>query len=172
MSDAKSLHVPFSQPRYTLGDLEIGPLGGDVSAIAARLAGIDPWARVGRPAAAFERLMTRESPGAHRFALRRDGRPIGYLSLRWPFMRGAYIETIGIFPEAQGQGLAARIVAWIGAEVALEAANIWLSVTEWNTPARAAYAALGFVEIGPIPDLVVVGQTELFMRKPLGPPLG
>ena len=85
-------------------------------------------------------------------------------------MRGPYVETIALFPEAQRRGFARRIVEWIGREVEGEAANIWLCVTDWNAPARAAYAAMGFVEIGPIPDVALVGQTEIFLRKVLGPP--
>jgi len=164
--------APFARERYRLGDLELGPLGDDVGEIAERLAGIDPWARIGRTAEAFALAMTRPSPGAHRFALRRDGRSVGWLALRWPFMRGPYIETIAIFPEAQGLGLARRVVGWIEAEVADEASNVWLCVTEWNDRARAVYAALGFVEIGPIPDLVAEGQSEIFMRRPFAPPRG
>ena len=152
--------------------LVTGGGSGIGAAIAAGLAAIDPWARIGRTASAFEAAITRPSPGAHRFALRRAGRPIGYLALRWPFMRGPYIETIAVFPEAQGRGLARRIVDWMADEVAGEAANIWLCVTDWNAPARAAYAALGFVEIGPIPDLVAEGQSEIFMRRPFAPPRG
>lgn len=163
---------PFAPVRHDLVDLELGPLDDDVATIAGRLAGIDPWARIGRSAAAFEIAMTRPSPGAHRFALRCKGAPVGYLALRWPFMRGPYIETIAVFPEMQGRGLASRIVTWMENQVADEASNIWLCVTEWNTGARAAYAALGFVEIGPIPDLVASGQSEIFMRRAFAPPRG
>jgi ribosomal protein S18 acetylase RimI-like enzyme len=85
-------------------------------------------------------------------------------------MRGPYIETIALFPEAQRRGIARRVIDWMAEEIHGEATNIWLCVTEWNAPARAAYSALGFVEIGPIPDLASVGHTEIFMRKPLDAP--
>lgn len=168
--DTSARPAPFSAPTHDLDGLVLGPLGDDVAVIAERLATLDPWASMGRPAASFVAYMTRPMAATHRFAVRLDGRPVGFLSLRWPFMRGPYIETIALFPEAQRRGFARRIVEWIGREVAGEATNIWLCVTEWNAPARAAYAAMDFVEIGPIPDVALVGQTEIFLRKVLGPP--
>ena len=163
---------PFSGSVHRLGPLELGPLGGDVDILAARLATLDPWARMGRSPAAFAVAMTRPMAATFRFALRLDGRPVGYLALRHPFMRGPYVETIALFDEGRGRGFARAIVDWMAREVAAEASNIWLCVTDWNTPARAAYAALGFVEIGPVPDVAMTGQTEIFMRKVLGPPIG
>lgn len=160
----------FAREVYRLGDLELGPIGADVDALAAGVAAIDPWAANGISAEAMRERMIRPWPATFRFALRLDGRLAGYLALRHPFMRGPYIETIAVFPAAQRRGLARRIVDWMAEEVADEGANIWLCVTEWNAAARAAYAAMGFVEIGPAPDLVVPGQTEIFLRKVLGPP--
>lgn len=163
-------HAAFAAPLYRLGDLELGPIGADLDRLAVGVAAIDPWAAAGYGPDMLRERMTRPWAATFRFALRLDGRPIGYLALRHPFMRGPYIETIALFPEAQRRGLARRIVAWMGEEARGDATNLWLCVTEWNAPARAAYAALGFVEIGPIPDLTAPGQTEIFMRKPLAAP--
>lgn len=164
--------APFAAETHDLDGLVLGPLGDDVAAIAERMATLDPWASMGRPPDSFAAYMTRPMAATFRYALRLDGRPVGFLSLRYPFMRGPYIETIALFPEAQRRGFGRRIVEWMGREVEGEATNLWLCVTDWNAPARAAYAAMGFVEIGPIPDVALVGQTEIFLRKPLGPPLG
>ncbi len=162
--------APFARPHYTLGDLDLGPVGDDAPEIARRLAAIDPWARAGRTPEIFRAYFATPLPGTHRFALRHDGTLVGALSIRHPFMRGPYIELIGLFPEAQGRGIARRIVAWMAAEVAHEGGSLWLCVTDWNTAARAAYTALGFVEVAPLPDLALPGITEIFMRRPLGSP--
>lgn len=170
MSDLDPL-LAFGRETYRLGDLELGPIGADLDTLAAGVAALDPWARAGVDAAAMRRRMQRPWAATFRFALRLDGRPVGYLALRHPFMRGPYIETIALFPEAQGKGLARRIVDWMAEEIGDEGANIWLCVTEWNARARAVYAALGFVEIGPIPGLVAAEQDEIFMRLPLSAPV-
>ena len=160
----------FAAESYDLDGLVLGPIGDDVRALAAGVAAIDPWAANRIAAEAMRERMQRPLPATFRFALRLDGRLAGYLALRHPFMRGPYVETIALFPEAQRRGYARRVVDWMAREVEGEAANIWLCVTEWNAAARAAYAAMGFVEVGPIPDLVVAGQTEIFLRKVLAPP--
>jgi ribosomal protein S18 acetylase RimI-like enzyme len=162
--------APFAAEIHDLDGLVLGQLGDDVAGVAARLADLDPWAAMGRPAESFVAYMTRPMAATFRYALRLDARPVGFLSLRYPFMRGPYIETIAVFPEAQRRGFARRIVDWMGREVEGEATNLWLCVTDWNAAARAAYAAMGFVEIGPIPDIAMVGQTEIFLRKVLAPP--
>ena len=164
--------APFTAETYDLGTISLTPLGDDVAAIAARMASLDPWARMGRPAASFAAYMVRPMAATFRFAVRIEAAPVGFVAIRWPFMRGPYIETIAVFPEAQRRGIGRTVVDWVGREVAGEAANLWLCVTEWNRPARAFYAGLGFTEIGPIPDIALAGQTEIFLRKTLGPPLG
>lgn len=162
---------PFAPHRHALGPVDLTPLDeAFVEAAAARMAAIDPWARIGVTPEAWAERLRRPSPGAHRFAILRGEALAGVLVVRHPFMRGPYLETIAVFPEAQRLGIARAVVDWMAAEVAGREANVWLCVTEWNAAARAAYAALGFVEIGPIPDLVAVGTAEIFMRRVLAAP--
>jgi GNAT superfamily N-acetyltransferase len=163
--------LPFSAERHVLGDLELGPLGDDLAAIAARLVTIGPWGAAGVAAETMRERLARPMAATFRFALRQDGRPVGCLVVRHPFMRGPYVELVAVFPEAQRRGLLARVIDWMAAEVADTEANLWLCVTESNAPARAAYAALGFAPVGPLPDLVRVGQTEILMRRVIGPPM-
>ncbi|MCE1236801.1 MAG: GNAT family N-acetyltransferase [Hyphomicrobiales bacterium] len=164
---------PFAPRSHDLGDgITLAPIPPEaVDALAARVVALDPWARAGVPAAALVERMTRPWAATHRFVVEREGAAVGYVSVRWPFMRGPYLENIAIFPEAQRRGLARRVIAWMGREVSGAEANLWLCVTEWNEPARATYRALGFVEVGPLADLTALGQNEIFMRKILTPPV-
>lgn len=163
--------APFAAERNTLGDVELAPLLPDLDVIAEGLAAIDPWARVGREPEHFRAALTKPLAATFRYAIRRNDTCVGALVIRYPFLRGPYIELIGLFPEAQGHGIARRVVEWMEREVAGEATNLWLCVTDWNAPARAAYAALGFCEVGPLPALAAGGTTEIFMRKAFAPPL-
>lgn len=160
--------TPFAARRHALGGVDLVPVTPAViPEIAGRMAAIDPWARLGRPASAMAERITAPDPGAHRFAVERDGTILGYVSIRHPFLRGPYLEQIAIFPEAQRQGLGRRVIDWMARAVEGRDGNLWLCVTEWNTAARAAYVALGFVEVGPLPDFVAPGQSEIFMRRVL-----
>lgn len=163
--------LPFARPTYRLGDLDLGPLGDDLASIAERLTGLGPWGAAGIAPEKMRERLSKPMAATFRFALRRAGVPVGCVVIRHPFMRGPYVELVAVFPEAQRQGLLARVIDWMAEEVKGESANLWLCVTETNAPARAAYAALGFVAIGPAPDLSRLGQTEILMRKMLGPPI-
>lgn len=162
--------TPFAARRHALGSVELVPItAAAIPEIAARMAAIDPWARLGRPAAAMAERIAAADAGARRFSIERDGAILGYVSIRHPFLRGPYLEQIAIFPEAQRQGLARRVLDWMAGEVEGRESNLWLCVTEWNERARATYRALGFDEVAPLPDLVTPGASEIFMRRRLEP---
>lgn len=164
--------TPFAARRHALGPVDLVPLGPQaIPDLAARVAALDPWKRIGVAPEAWAARMAKTTPGGHRFVLEREGKAVGYLSIRHPFMRGPYLETIAVFPEAQGLGIARAVIDWMAAEAAKDGEReLWLCVTEWNEAARAAYAALGFVEVAPLPDLVADGQSEIFMRRRLAAP--
>ena len=160
--------------RFTLA-----PVTGDEALALGRLvAGLDPWRTSGWPAEAIAGRLAAQEPGGHAFALKAGpaeagGRLLGAVIVRHPFMRGPYLELLAIDGIAQGRGFGRAIVDWMASEVATDprSANLWLCVSEWNRPAVGFYRAVGFEEVGPLPDLAVVGSTELFMRKVLRPPL-
>ena len=164
--------APFAPRRHALGPVDLVPLGPQaIPDLAVRVAAIDPWKRIGVAPEAWAARMAKTTPGGHRFVLEREGASVGYLSIRHPFMRGPYLETIAVFPEAQGHGIARAVIDWMAAEAAKDGEReLWLCVTEWNALARTAYAALGFVEVAPLADLVAEGQSEIFMRRRLAAP--
>ncbi len=164
--------TPFAPRRHALGPVDLVPLTQEsIPELAADVAALDPWKRIGVAPEAWAARMAKATPGGHRFVLEREGAAVGYLSIRHPFMRGPYLETIAVFPQAQGHGIARAVIDWMAAEAAKDGEReLWLCVTEWNVRARAAYAALGFVEVAPLADLVTDGQSEIFMRRTLPRP--
>jgi ribosomal protein S18 acetylase RimI-like enzyme len=47
--------------------------------------------------------------------------------------------------------------------------NLFACVSDFNTGARRFYRRQGFVEVGPLPDLLVSGSAEILLRKTTGP---
>ncbi|MBK8208600.1 MAG: GNAT family N-acetyltransferase [Rhodospirillales bacterium] len=139
----------------------------DAAAIAALLVVEDPWRTLGYQEETVSRYLMRPDPALHRFRLMREGVLVGVLGIRYPWLRGPYIELIGVTPEARGFGLGGAVVTWIEEEARGEAANLWACVSESNADARRFYARRGFIEVAPIDDLVARGHAEILLRKRL-----
>lgn len=164
--------APISHP-LAAGDL-LRPLRqpDEAEAIASMLAAQDPWRTLGYGADALARYLRREDPGLHRFAVVLDETPAagaaaGVVCVRYPWLRGPYIELIGFAASAQGRGLGGAIIGWMESEVRGLAANLWAFVSESNAGARRFYAAHGFAEVVPVDDLVAPGHAEILLRKRL-----
>lgn len=161
---------PFAADAYDLGGCRLTRLAaGDpaVPELAAMLAASQPWQSLGLGAAALAAYLARADPGLGRFRIRIAGKDQGILCLRYPWLRGAYIELIGIAVAARGKGAGAAVIAWMAAEIAGHAANLWATVSASNEPARAFYRRQGFLEIAPLADLVRPGADEILLRKRL-----
>jgi ribosomal protein S18 acetylase RimI-like enzyme len=139
-------------------------------ACGALLAGMDPWKRVGRTAEVMAERLRKDDPGARRFAVTApDGELLGAVIVRHPFMKGPYLEMLGLVADARRRGIGRGVMDWMGANLSGDERNLWLCVSRWNSPARRFYERMGFVEIGIIPDLVMPGTDEVFMRKTISP---
>jgi ribosomal protein S18 acetylase RimI-like enzyme len=159
--------TPFCLDRYDLGSAQLVEGRSHAAALGQLLAGMDPWRAHGRSAIDMAMRFTRDDPSAGRFGIVRDDILIGAVVVRYPFLRGAYLETLGLTEGSRGLGVGSAIIDWMAREIDGQANNLWLCVTDWNETARGFYRRMGFVEVGALPDLSTVGMTEIFMRKQL-----
>lgn len=158
---------PFSADAYRLRACVLGRLRApeDARSLADMLIGLEPWRTLGYTADGLARYFARDDPGLHRYRIVVDGDTVGVVCVRHPWLRGAYIELIGLGPSGRGKGLGGDIVAWIENET--RAPNLWALVSSFNEPARRFYARQGFVEVAPLEDLIAKGHQEILLRKPL-----
>ena len=91
--------------------------------------------------------------------------PCGVVCVKYPWLRGAYLELIAVFPPQRGRGLGADVIRWLEEEVPNSAPNLWTLVSSFNRRARDFYERQGFAAIGAIDDLVKPGYTEILLRK-------
>jgi len=89
--------------------------------------------------------------------------------VRYPWLRGAYIELFAVFPQAQGRGVGRAALEFIETHYRGRTDNLWLLVSGFNSGARCFYEKQGFYPVGVIVDLVVAGQDEVLMRKVIRP---
>jgi ribosomal protein S18 acetylase RimI-like enzyme len=159
---------PYGAASYDLGPVRLTPVTAeDADALGAGLATIDPWRRMGYAAGTLSGYLTRPDPAARRFAIRANGTLAGAISVRDPWLRGPYLELLGLLTHAQGQGAGRAAMDWFEAEAPPGAGNLWVACSAFNTGALAFYKRHGFVEAAALEDLVFTGFAEILLRKPL-----
>lgn len=165
------MSAPFAQQDYRVAGAKLRLLEPDVvPQVAACLVAMEPWRNLGYQAAGLEQYLTRPDPALHRFGVWRDGHLAGIVCPRHPWLRGAYLELLGLWPSAQGQGLGGAILDWLTDQISPLDTNLWTAVSRANGGARRFYARHGFLAVGDMADLVRRGHTEILLRKRLDDP--
>lgn len=157
---------------HLLAGLTVEPLpAGEAARLGEAFAAMDPWRSYPYGAAELQHYLAAVEPAAPRFALKRYDDLAGVLGLRLDWLRGPYLQFLGLLPEHQGCGLGGAALRWLIAEAHRGGArNVFVCVSDFNAEARRFYATHGFADVGPLPGLVQPGRTEILMRKPLEPP--
>ncbi len=159
---------PYKAERYVVSPLRLQRLApAAVASIAEQLAKMDPWKRLGYGTPALSRYLAGADPGLNRFLVRQEDETVGVVCIRFPWLRGPYLELLAVFPAAQGEGLGRRLLRWMEEEALPHANSLWTVTSEFNSGARRFYQSAGFIEVASLTDLVSNGSNELLLRKPL-----
>lgn len=159
--------LPFAAPRYHLAACELRAVHGVEEArfLGDLLAGMDPWHTLRYTASALARYLLRPDAALHRYAVVVQRQTSGVVCVRYPWLRGAYLELIGLAAAVQGCGVGSEILHWIEAQARRESDNVWVLVSAFNMRARTFYEQQGFSEIGTLKDFVQLGSDEVLLRK-------
>lgn len=133
------------------------------------LAGSDPWKRLGYKASDWDSFFAPLPQGRDSYVLDQDGRVAGIAVLRQKFLLGDYVELLGVANWARGAGLGGLLLAHVEAAVFERAKNLFVCVSDFNDQARHFYKKQGYKEIGPLPDFLIPGSSEILLRKTSGP---
>lgn len=169
---------PFQAKQYEFSGISLFPVDASKAAqLAAELVTIDPWKTLGFKADALAAYLTREDPACFRYVIAPTDEnsddysattPAGIAAVRFPWMRGPYLEFLGILPSAQGEGIGSKFMAWLEKRTIVSGCNnIWIAVSDFNSAARTFYEHAGYVHCAELDDLVAEGRAELLMRKKL-----
>lgn len=165
-----STFAPFSAAPYELpaGSLT-APLPDDSAlSLADAFAALPPWACYAYPASALGAYLSKREPGAPRFLLRAANETAGAVGLRLSWLRGPYIQFLGILPAFQRQGIGASILAWAEREARSGGErNLWIAASEINAGAIRFYERHGYSAAARLDGLVCDGRTEILYRKRL-----
>jgi len=147
--------------------ITIRPLApADIPGIASWVAATPLWQRYKVTETGFAtRLADGLASGATIFVAERAGDVLGFVWLVacGAFNRSAYIQLIGVRPDARTGGVGRALMEF--AEAQATTRDMFLLVSDFNTDAQNFYARLGYRQVGKLDDYVVQGVSELIFQK-------
>jgi diamine N-acetyltransferase len=141
----------------------------EAEALGPALAAIDPWATYpSYPASALSAYLGKDEPGAPRYSLHTGDALAGAVGLRLDWLRGPYLQLLGLLPGYQGCGFGAAVLAWIEREARVaKQRNLWVVASDFNSGALRFYERCGFTRVAALEALVADGCDEILLRKRL-----
>ncbi len=141
----------------------------DRNAVVAMLAASEPWTTLGYTDTDWKKLFDPLPAGREGYVIESDGAVAGFALLRQKFLMGDYLELLVIAPAARGKGLGRLLLAHLEGLVFARATNLFACVSDFNKEARAFYNKSGYQELGPMPNFLIPGSSEILLRKTSGP---
>jgi GNAT superfamily N-acetyltransferase len=137
---------PFSPARIDLqGARLVGLEPASAIRLAAAVVAVPPWSAMNYPADALARFLAASDDGASRYLVEVDGAEAGAVSVRYPWLKGPYLELLALLPPFQGRGIGAGIMSWFEeAGRSVGARNLWVCASSFNDGALRFYQRHGF----------------------------
>jgi [ribosomal protein S18]-alanine N-acetyltransferase len=139
----------------------------ELRAAAQMMADSEPWVTLRRDAAAVHASLAHPDKEIH--VADHAGQMIGAVALTMRGILSGYIQSICVAPAWRGRGVGSALLAHAERRIFQESPNVFLLVSSFNAGARRLYERAGYRQVGELEDFVVRGQSELLLRKTLGP---
>lgn len=94
---------------------------------------------------------------------------VGFAVLQVTGTFKGYIQSILIRPGHRDKGWGSTLLKFCEERIFQLSPNVFMCVSEFNTEAARLYHKLGYVKVGDLKDFIVKGQSELLLRKSIGP---
>jgi len=162
--------LPFSAPSYCLTNCTLGSIEDNnryVLKASESLSTMDPWLTLGYSSKDLLNILRRADNALSRYLVLMSEELAGVVCVRYPWLRGPYLELLAVFSPYQNNGIGSQIMKWIEEQALLKSSNVWVLVSSFNGRARKFYLNKGFSEIATVPDLVKTGYDEILLRKTL-----
>jgi ribosomal protein S18 acetylase RimI-like enzyme len=138
--------------------------------LAAAIVAMEPWSVMDYPADRLSKYLAEPDGGVTRCQIEVDGEKAGVISVRYPWLKGPYLELLALLPSFQNRGVGGTLLARFEHEaVSREARNLFVCASSFNENALRFYRRHGFRDVAVLPGLVAEGYDEILLRKfPLG----
>jgi len=141
----------------------------DREAVVQLLGNSDPWKTLGYGKDDWNCIFCPTPQGRDCYVALLDGQVAGIAILKQKFLLGDYLELLGVADRARKQGVGGRLLKYVEQLVFERTKNLFACVSDFNKPARVFYKKHGYQEIGPMPNFLIPGSSEILLRKTAGP---
>lgn len=136
--------------------------------LGAAFAQIEPWSRYPFSEESLTRFLSERESDAPRYVIYADAAVAGAICVRGKWLRGPYLQFLGVVPKFQKRGYGQLAFAWFEAHARQTAMdNFWVAASSFNASAIGFYERLGFKQVAVLDDLIKPGFSELLFRKRL-----
>jgi ribosomal protein S18 acetylase RimI-like enzyme len=133
--------------------------------LGAQFAAMLPWSRYPFSASQLEKYLAAPEPGAPRYAIYAEGTLAGALGLRLNWLRGPYVQFLGVVQGHQGRGTGRAIMSQVISDARSNGdSNVWVAASSFNADALRFYERLGFTRTALLDGLVQAGIDEVLLR--------
>ncbi len=137
-----------------------------VGPLAEAIATMEPWSVMNIPAGRLAAFLASPDGALCRYAVSLDGADAGVVSIRFPWLKGPYLELLALLAQAQDRSIGRTIMAWFEDTARRhEARNLWVCASSSNARALRFYERHGFQVVARLPGLVAEGYDEILLRK-------
>jgi len=97
------------------------------------------------------------------------GEVVGFVMCveRGAWARSGYIPLIGVAPTHKGKGIGLALLQRAESFLSHSSSDVFLLVSDFNTPAQRFYERHGYTRVGALPDYILPGVTEYIYWKRL-----
>ena len=155
--------------RRVTDEVTIRPIEGDeeIRACAELMVSSEPWRSLGRTMDEATAILG--SSRREVYVAVSEGRPVGFAVLVLRGLMVGSVQSLAVLPELRGKGIGTAIMKFVERRIFEDFPNVFLAVAKTNWRARRFYEFLGYQAFGELEDLLIRGETEVLMRKTLGP---
>lgn len=163
----------YRNPSYSLGEIKGEDLRveritlNNAMYLANKLSRILPWSELALGEESLLSHFKRDDPALFRFSIHFGEEIVGAISIREPWLKGPYLELLGILPAVQRLGIGSELMNWFDTQAPVSTRSLWLLCSDFNLSAYEFYVSLGYQKTCTIESLYAEDFNDILMRKRL-----
>jgi diamine N-acetyltransferase len=171
MSQAPPYVDHYETGTFSIKGMDAGLRGlppGEPERLGPLFAAMEPWVSYHFRPEVLTTYLSGIERGAPRLAIMAGNDIAGAVCIRLNWLRGPYLQFLGVLPAYQNMHLGSAVLRWLDHEARSNGeTNVWVCASDFNSGAIRFYERHGFSRTAALEGLLTPDITEVLMRKRL-----